>query len=502
MKIFLAFRSKSYQDLSVTFLAQIGVTLINIILLKLLAQLLSKEGFGVYLVIRRVIGFAFPVLSLNLAVSMARNISFNRERAEFYLISSFLIISFFSVVLLLFLPIYQNLLSKILFGNISYAGLILPMIIFLHSNSFQILCEGYFRGHHNFNKGNSVTFLFWLTSLITLVVFLFSLDDFKITLYYYFILFAIIAYLVNFLLLILDDKFRNNVRLSITKIFDLKIFRAERGYFNFGISRLPTGFLLSAVFFIPLLVASSSISLEVAASVGIIISIIRMMQVVVYPFNLIFIPKFSLYKATNNKEVIYKNSKMVLEFIFTFPFLLGLFIYFFSPEVIMLWFGIKYMEVVQYLSIVGVFIGFFLSYILIRGILDGLIEYPYSNIITLSGAIGTGVISILTIYFSWNLLGLSISIVVGILIMGIISIIVLAKNQNIKLINRKNVLAIVWFFLVAILLGGYSHLFAIQSIIFSLMIKLIIALILSGLSFVVYKKLNFKWIEDLSIKSL
>lgn len=502
MKIFLAFRRKSYQDLSVTFLTQIGVTIINIILLKLLAQLLSKEGFGVYLVIRRVISFAFPVLTLNLAVSMARNISFNREKAEVYLISSFFIISFFSLVLLLFLPIYQNLLSKILFGNIVYADLILPMIIFLYSNSFQILCEGYFRGHHNFNKGNSVTFLFWLTSLITLVVFLFFTNDVKKILYYYFLIYAIISYLLSILLLLIDDKFRNNIRLSITKIFKLNIFRAERDYFNFGISRLPTGFLLSAVFFIPLLVASSSISLEVAASIGIIISIIRMMQVVVYPFNLIFIPKFSSYKATNNKEVIYNNSKLVLEFIFTFPFLLGLFIYFFSPEVIMLWFGSKYMEVVLYLSIVGVFIGFFLSYILIRGILDGLLEYPYSNIITLSGAIGTGIISILTIYFSWNLLGLSISIVVGMLVMGLISIVVLANNQNIKLINRKNVLAIVWFFLVAILLGGYSHMFAIQSIIFSLLIKLLIALILSGLSFVVYKKLKFKWIEDLVAKSV
>ena len=501
MKILLAFRRKSYQDLSVTFLTQIGVTLINIILLKLLAQLLSKEGFGAYLVIRRVISFAFPVLTLNLAVSMARNISFNREKAEAYLISSFLIIFLFSMVLLLFLPIYKDLLSKILFGNIYYANLILPMIIFLHSNSFQILCEGYFRGHHNFNKGNSVTFLFWITSLITLVVFLFSSSDVKKILYYYFLIYAIISYFINILLLILDGKFRSNIKLSAVKSFNLNIFKVERNFFNFGISRLPTGFLLSAVFFIPLLVASSSISLEVAASIGIIVSIIRMMQVVVYPFNLIFIPKFSLYKATNNKEVIYKNSKMVLEFIFTYPFLLGLFIYFLSPEVIMLWFGGKYMEVVLYLSIVGMFIGFFLSYILIRGILDGLIEYPYSNIITLSGALATGIISLMTLYFSWKLLGLSISIVVGILIMGIMSIIVLARNQNIKLINRKNVLAIIWFFLVAILLGGYSQLFVISSIVFSLMIKLLIVLLLTGLSFVVYKKLNFKWIENFSVKS-
>ena len=125
----------------------------------------------------------------------------------------------------------------------------------------------------------------------------------------------------------------------------------------------------------------------------------------------------------------------------------------------------------------------------------------YSNIITLSGALATGIISLMTLYFSWKLLGLSISIVVGILIMGIMSIIVLARNQNIKLINRKNVLAIIWFFLVAILLGGYSQLFVISSIVFSLMIKLLIVLLLTGLSFVVYKKLNFKWIENFSVKS-
>ena len=62
--------SKFIKDLFTTGLTQIFVLLFGIILLRIMATALSKEYFGVFIVIRRIIGVGAPLITLNLGVGL------------------------------------------------------------------------------------------------------------------------------------------------------------------------------------------------------------------------------------------------------------------------------------------------------------------------------------------------------------------------------------------------------------------------------------------------
>lgn len=493
-------RKSFIKELSATFATQVIITIFGIILLKILSNILPEEGLGAYLVIRRMVGLAFPLLTLNLGMSMAKFISFDIKNAEQYFLYSFLVITVFGLILLAGLPFYKNPLVKIIFGHIRYAKLALPTLLFLYANSFQIICIGYYRGYQDFVSMNLISIYFWIESLVVLTVYFFVAKNFVSFLSLYFIVYAVVSFVINWINILKNKNFGSTILLFFKKGFKISNYKVDAKFLKYGIVRLPTGFFLAGLFFIPVATASSSISLKTAAYIGIIVSIVRMIQLLGVPFNLIFLPKFSYYQSQNNKEFIKYYSQIVLEYIFTFPFIVGLLIFFLSNEIILLWFGSKYLIVVKYLILVGPFIGLFLGYVLIRGILDGLSEFPYSNVITFNGVVCVGILSLLTIVFSWDLLGLVIAFGVGITVLGISSIYILLKKQRLQLINIKNSFAFLWFVLLFSIFFLYNRYILIESLYYSLGLKILVSLVVFVLSFLIYKRLGYEWVNELLLR--
>jgi O-antigen/teichoic acid export membrane protein len=263
--------------------------------------------------------------------------------------------------------------------------------------------------------------------------------------------------------------------------------------------RLPSGIFAALIFFIPVVTASSSISLKTAAYIGILVSIYGFLQSLAYPFNLIFLPKFSEYQYRKDDLLTKTNTQTILDFLVTFPLIAGLLLFFMSEEIILLWFGPKYSIVHHYLKILSPSIGFFMAYVLIRGILDGLYDFPYSNIINLSGVLIIGVFSYLTVVNRWDLLGLSISFGAGTIFIGVLSIFILWYKQKLKLISRRNLMSLLWFFILLILFILYSHTIHISIVWYSFMLKMGISSIVVVISFFYYKFLKYKWLDNIKI---
>ncbi|MCK4447356.1 MAG: oligosaccharide flippase family protein [Candidatus Marinimicrobia bacterium] len=494
-------KKKSFlNDLSFTFLAQFLVTIIGIILLKILSKILPEEGLGAYLVIRRVVGLTFPLVTLNLGMSLSRYISFDFKKANSYLLSTFFIITILFFFLLIISQFCDKVLSEIFFGNASFSSLLIPMIVFLYVSSFQSVCINYFRGKHNFLYMNIINIVYWILSLIVLAFPCLYRDNYIVIIRRFFLLYAILDFIYLWATILFDKNFRYSFLNNLRKNFRNSYYKTEKEFFKYGIVRLPNGFFLSAIFTIPVIVASSKISLNTAAYIGIIITIVRMVQLLGDPFNLLFLPKFSYFKAKNNKKLIHSSSQMVLEYIFTFPIIIGVIIYFLSPEIVTLWFGDKYSVVIKYLQLLSPFTGLLIGYILIRGILDGLYAFPYTNIITFCGFLGTGLVSILTIKFNWDLLGLTLSVGIGIVFLGISSIYFLVRRQGLSMFNKKNICSIVWGFSIFILFNFYNRFFIIDSLCVSLILKSIVSIIISILSFLLYKKIKLEWISEVAVR--
>jgi len=494
MKVFR--RGSLLTDVSLTFFTQIFITIVGITLLKMLALYLPEEGLGIYLVFRRVGGMGYSLLTLNLGMSLARYISIDKQKSEDFLFFSLILTTLIGGSLSLIFLLLPNEFAKLLFGDEKFGTLLPPMILFLLANSYIVLCQNYFRGKQQFIFMNVVNILFWVFALV--IVFIPFLRTTTIQfLVRYFWVHSVISIFIVFLFIVLPKKPSGMKLEGLRHGMSFKYYMYSKDFFKYGISRLPSSLLLAGIFTLPILIASSSISLTVTAYIGIIVSIIRMAQIFMQPFNLIFLPKFAEYQAFGNRDLIRKNSQSVLEYTFSVPFIFGLLVAFFSREIILLWFGEKYSIVIPYLTYLSPTIGLLFSFILLHGILDGLFEKPYANIITVVAFLIELALLVAALIFKWNLLGLTIGIGAGISVLGLMTILILVRKTELDFFQPRIISSIVWFGFIWAATSFLNRFLSLDYILRAIVLKILIALGLSLFSFGFYYKLRFAWIDYL-----
>lgn len=488
--------NKFITDLSLTTFSQITITALNISILKILSNQLPEEGLGIYLIIRRLVGVAFPVVVLNLNMSLARYISFEKKKADHYFYYSFILITVVGAAIFLLISFTEDLLAEWIFGSGEFAPLLLPMLLFLYSNSFHILCVGFFRGKQNYQIMNLVEIVFWINAVIPFALFFIESSNYLDFIYTYFITYAILAFFINLFFVLKSGNLKLPAEMkSLNKEF-WQFYKVEQHFFKYGASRIPSGFYIGLFFYLPIAAATTFFGLKSAAYIGILVAIIRMIQLIGMPFNIIFLPKFSSYVAEKNEQMMLKNSQIILEFLFTLPLLVGFFCSFFSEELILLWFGAKYQIVVPLLVFTGPIAGSLVVYVMLRGVLDGYSDYPYVNTITLAALVANFAGVCIAVYFSTGLWGLVIAFNIGILVLGYFSIYFLLKVQKLALLNLKNLAAIGWFLI--LVAGGYlyNQFVIFDSLLNALFFKVLLSLLILLTSVFLYWKLKFKWVGE------
>ncbi|HLP58386.1 MAG TPA: hypothetical protein VK186_06135, partial [Candidatus Deferrimicrobium sp.] len=197
-------------------------------------------------------------------------------------------------------------------------------------------------------------------------------------------------------------------------------------FFSYGLSRLPSTLLSSLVLGLPVFWATHTISLEVAGYLGVGVYIIRMMEIFSTPFNKLFLPKFSEFSARAKPSDVKDKSLIVIDFIVTFlpPVIIS--IYGLSRHILVLWLGNSFIAALPAIQVAILFSGFYIMHAIIRGILNGVFNFPYVNIISLLGL--AGVALPITIAMGDNLLGISLSFGFGLFLLGVSSLYILAKK--------------------------------------------------------------------------
>lgn len=479
-----------------TFITHIIIAGAGVLILKLLSIYLIEDEFGVYLMMRRVLAVGLPILSLNLGMGLARYISLSRKEAHLFLL---LAIGSVLVLWLLFTPavlIFANEFSSFLFGETGYSYLIFPLWFLLLASSIQSVSIGYFRGKKEFDKMNILNMIVWIFALgliLFYMIFDISSGEFLFT---YFIIYSIIILFLDGYYIIRYFNSHNERSMSKNDLLSNNFKENCKGFLKYGISRLPSGFLFASIFFIPMVFASNYLSLTEVAYIGIVVSIMRLLQIFSQPINMILIPKFSHHQSLNNHEVINYYTRISLEYFLTVPFLIGFFTYLYSHEIINLWFGDKYAIVVEYLVILAPFLGLYLGYFLIRGILDGLYDFPYVNIINLIGMFFTGLFSYLSIRYNWGVSGLAASLALGSVVLGLSSIYILLKKQHLKLFSKKNLLSFGWVCLI-FLLFVTINVFMQTGNLFVLLLKIIITILIFPFTFIIFQKIDMDWPKEI-----
>lgn len=482
-------------SLSITYIAQFFTLVSQVVLIKLLIFYLSKNDFGAFMVIKRYISAIWPLLTLNLSISMSRNISFIKKgRSLDYLLFTISIVSLFFIIYTSITLIFKNRFTSLLFGNEEYYFLIYPLTLYLYANCLQTIFRGYFRGKHNFIWMNLSKMLFWVFQVIILIFLNIFFKNSKQLLYQFLVIFSALTIAIVFIYVVAQI-IKNFNRIKIKQI--INIFRNKKNLVKYGIIRLPKVFFMAVTYFIPVFYASNRLSLKSAAYISCIIAYIRIFKILGNPFNQILLPVFSKKKSDNNYSLIKKNSKMIIEFIFTLPAFIGASAYFFSNEAILLWFGKEYSSIIPIASAVSPVVMFLLVSVIIQGVLDGLFEFPYFNIISFYSFI----IILLGILFveilSLGIYGLAISLGAGIFFSGLLSIYYLAKTQNCKLFNKNNIISIFWFILILAIFYIFNNTVNIDNLYTRLVLKILITAIIFIISILVYAKNSHSWIEKI-----
>jgi O-antigen/teichoic acid export membrane protein len=187
---------------------------------------------------------------------------------------------------------------------------------------------------------------------------------------------------------------------------------------------------MSLIFSFPAIFATHRISLTVAGYIGVVVAVLHLLVLFCMPFNLIFLPKFSSLIKNNQVENIKNYSLVILDFIFTFLPILMVMLFGLTRYVVEIWFGPKYLITVDSVAFATLASVFYLGYALIRGVLNGLYEFPFTNIINLAGFLGVVVLCLL---IGTGIFELTAALCCGLFILGVSAIFILVKKLQLSI---------------------------------------------------------------------
>jgi len=433
--------SKFLKDIVYTGLSQILVMAAGILLMKLMAMVLDKEHFGLFMLVRRYIPVLVPALTLNLTIGLVRYVSAEPQNARYFMNGTLAISSMVWGIFAIVLAVFHNAFSVLLFDSPNYSILTLLMVLLLLGQMIILLAISYFRGQMEINRANIIRIYYFCFPVLPAAIFLMLKGVPGIhLLYIYCIVYGIWTLLVCIYYL----------APSFSPATLIKTGRRTLGpLMTFSLTRIPSVVILPLILGVPAFIALKNISVVEAGYAGIMVAVVQLLEVFSMPFNLIILPKFSALDFQRERKLIEDHTKVVLDFIYTFLPLLVVLMYGLNRFIVVLWFGPTYLVAAPSVGAAILSSAFYLAYALIRGILDGLYVFPYLNIITLAAFIPMGVLSL---FFGDTLMKIALVFSLGIFILGAASIGLLLKKLKLSFEILKVMVSLVSSFLVFVLL--------------------------------------------------
>ena len=465
-----------------TYISQFLAVLLGILIVKIMALYLTSENLGIYLLSRRLVLLFIPLITLNLAMGLSWFGS-KRDFSRLYFNKIVFTYVLIGIGLFIFILIFDNAsLSQTIYNNNEYEYIINPIFFFVFASGLQVLTVGYLRGSRQYNLMNLSNILYRTSSIVVLLLIIFlKIGTELLTEYFYYGAWLIIIY--NIIVLYKDP---NKMTNKIVKKQNLKQI------FEYSLFRIPSGIFYGLLFFLPIYLTSKWFSLIDATHIGIIITVANTAAMIGVPFNLLFLPSFSHLHDIGTNDQVLERINIIIKFIFQVVFFIGPLIYLFSQEIIIMWFGQNYVNTIIYLQLMSPFVGPFIGYIMIRGIIDGLSFYPYSNIITLFSLISLIVLTFILKIFINNPISIALSFSIGLFILFGISLYTIKRIINISIFTKSNLTSLI--FLVIIFILTFFTLSINTSFVYKLMIKFIVSLIMMSSLFYYYYQTKASWI--------
>lgn len=321
----------------------------------------GADEFSLFAISKRAISFILPVFLLGLSVGVPRyiaisNFSSKEKMASSYFFAGGIFIAVNSFFYLLIFLIFERILSRIIFGDLSYYYMVLPVGCLVISLGFYSLMYGYMRGCFYIRTAN----------LYKLFVMGF------IPLFSCYVSSSVFAqiYVNSFLVILFSFIFFLRLKIIKTKIKD--IFTCLKDLLSYGIKRVSGDFFMAGILFLPVAFVSNAYGLKYSGIFAFGITVINVLVSALSPVGLILLPSVSKYfseqKFKEIRNIIYKANLFAagtgVVFLFCFQFGVGKVLNVFFGET-----GKEFEEILRIISISSVFMAIFVTN---RSIFDAL----------------------------------------------------------------------------------------------------------------------------------
>jgi len=423
-------------------LTQVLVSILLALLLRVMADWLGTEGMGAYLVMRRFIEITSVIALLSLEVGLARYVALYPNEAQEYLGWGVLLTTIISSALIFFAWFAGDvILADLDLGGSDLASLVLPAVLFLTGTLYFALLYAYLRGQQRMTVANVLQLAFF--SIVLIIAFSLSLiSQGSIEMLFVYFCVGGGATLIFSTIYLLKQKFQ------------IKLARHQlQALMRFGLPRIPAGFFLSLTLSIPLFVAAQQEKLEIAALLGISLALLKLLESAVSPIGVMLLPKITDLVRQDDPEQLKIAGLQTISATLYLAVFVSLMTPGLSPELIHIWFGVKYLAAVPIAKITLLAAGPYLVYVILRSVLNAVSIWP---IVTLLTGLSAATVAVST-YFVRTEIGLAYSLAIGLSFLGMTAF--LAVIYLLKIIPRFGFVSFCarWYYYAATLVLGFAQ---------------------------------------------
>jgi O-antigen/teichoic acid export membrane protein len=342
-----------------TFLTEFAVMASQILVYKLAAHYLGKQGFSEYSVARRTNSLTYPIVLLGLGVALPRYIGHTRRTGKmdpgpmYYGAALRCVLCALTVAAML-----MNALPKkfafVFFGDATYSPLVFPLTLMMTGLTVHTVIYGYFRGQLAMDRANLLQFMNF--GIAPIVAFLLFHRDLRSTLLGLGLLFTLVA----------------GVALFFTP-WKQVVFAAGKDVkelLRYGLQRLPADFGQLALLTLPAIFVTHFQGIREGGFVAFSISVLTMMGAVFAPIGIVLLPKASQMLADNRYEELRSHVRRISWATGIVAVGMTLALEAFARPLIRLYLGSGYEEVASLIQLLGLGIVPDAAYCSLRSLID------------------------------------------------------------------------------------------------------------------------------------
>jgi len=348
------------RDYIITFVTEFMILASGILVYKLAANLVGKDGFSEYALIRRTVSFIQPVLLIGLGVGIPRYIGYayastNPRNSDVYFIGGAFILILVALTTAFILNLFRGSFAFLFFGNAQYTHLIPLISLMLSGLVFHATCYSYYRGRLQMVKAN----LLQIINLGFIPLFSFTVGK---SLEEVLLITGLSWNIVSFVFIAFIAK-----GLSWSYV---NIFSHTKELLLYGVQRVPGDFGIAALLSLPAIFTAHIAGVKEGGYVAFGTSLLNMIGAIFAPIGLILLPKASQLIASKDFRLLRYYVKKILRITFFLTAVCVVFFEIFANEIINLYLGKTLSDLILTVRIIIAGSLAYTIYVSMRSIID------------------------------------------------------------------------------------------------------------------------------------